>query len=143
MSGVKIIWDSYQLERWLDRVPRIRVPDEIRKEMNARGREAVGTIRGNMDYPTSKTGNLRKSVRYRIFVQQAGTVGMLAGPMGRPGNHRHLVEFGHRMVGHTGIDTGRRVRPNPRVTQVRPRVEGILTSAIDQALERAVQVEGL
>ena len=69
--------------------------------------------------PVGPTGNLRKSIkarenRRRVNEMAVATVGTTHGRA----PHRYLVTRGHRIVGHTGIDTGKRSRPNPFVDDV-------------------------
>lgn len=138
----KVLWNSESVDFWLRDMP-VRIPKHIKNNINRRGREGVAIVRGEMSgrLPTSKTGNLITSVRYRVFTNTDQKVGVLVGPMGKKGSHRHLVEGGHRIVGHAPnkVETGHRARPNPRIAAARPRVEAVLQQAIDEALELAIR----
>lgn len=69
--------------------------------------------------PVGKTGNLQRSTLAKS-VRARGAPEMAAasvGPRGgsRKGGHKYVVQRGHRIVTHTGRDTGGRVPGNPYV----------------------------
>src|SRR5512137_674415 len=70
----------------------------IRRALEVTGRAGVARLKPRFDksaFPTSKTGNLRRSVTYRVYVSRRGTTGVVVGPLrggGRKAYHRHLVE---------------------------------------------------
>src|SRR3990167_7535680 len=57
--------------------------------------------------PVGPTGNLRKSIKARENRRRPGEMAVATVGTGRRiAPHRYLVTRGHRIVGHTGIDTG-------------------------------------
>ena len=86
---------------------------------------AAKVLEGPIKQATPKvTGGLRRKTRaaqisqrigYRQYAKSANA------DVGPRSGHRHLVIRGHRIVTHTGRDTGRRSRANPYVDAVAAR----------------------
>jgi hypothetical protein len=115
----------------------------IKKALQNAGTEGAKVMRRSFtrsNFPTSKTGNLSKSIKGRAFATASGKVGVVVGPMGKKASHRHLVEGGHAIVGHRPnlVRTGGRARPNPRAAQSRSSTQDVLSDTFVPMLEKWV-----
>ena len=61
-----------------------------------------------------KRGNLRASVGYKASRKATGNIAYMIGPFGKGSQHRHLVIYGHEIVGHKPnlTRTGVHTKPN-------------------------------
>lgn len=96
-----------------------RIELRLRTKVRTRGlRAAAQVVRRRAKQLAPKPGYrgdkpgktaLRSTIAYRTRDYQGGAVGVVViGPRRPEGSHGHLVERGHRIVTHAGVDTGRR-----------------------------------
>src|SRR5512137_2672445 len=144
-SGFEFVVEADEARRLLRNLADERERGKaIRRSLEASGRVGLMRLKPRFDksaFPTSKTGNLSRSVKARVYVgRRTGTTGVMVGPLRPLGQHRHLVEYGHRMVGHepTKGYRGHQARPNPRVTPVRGSVQSAMEATFIPALEQWV-----
>jgi hypothetical protein len=142
---VGVVWKADELRGYLAKTPRVRIPRDIRKGMNAVGAHARAALKQNMVYPSrnARRSRLRDSVRYKVFANRSGNFGIIVAPMGATARHRHLVELGHRQVGHrpAKTPTGVTVRGNPRITEAAPKVESIIAKGVQEALDKMMATD--
>jgi hypothetical protein len=86
-----------------------------------------------------KTGNLFKSIKAKKIRRQAGTIGIIAAAMGKGSNHRHLIEYGHRIVSRAGVDTGKRAQAKPFVTPATGTAQESGQQAADDVLGKYIE----
>ena len=130
------------IRRWTD----LHMPREMKLYFNRVGGPAANAYRGQIAKGPPHTiskgkrtqgGNLRKSVRYKVFDRQTKVgslpvVGIAVAPMGRLGAHRALVEYGHTTQG------GTRVSGHPYAAAAREAAATRLQAGIDRAVQAAI-----
>ena len=84
-------------------------PKEVKSFMQEEGKKLKKiTVKAAKAYVGEKTGNYIKGIKkgkyYKYKVNGADSIRVYAG---RPANHAHLIEYGHRIVSHSGEDTGK------------------------------------
>lgn len=98
---------------------------------------------------------LFKSIRYKKIRKRYSEIGYWVGPMSRTrtikrafardinrvvawGAHRHLIEFGHRIVSHDGVDSGRRTQPKPFIGPAFDGAQGSIEAVVGDALQKYI-----
>jgi hypothetical protein len=104
---------------------------------------------------------LYASIRKKRIRKQYSAIGFWVGPLSktrkitrafRPdvrqvvywGAHRHLVEFGHRIVTHAGVDTGKRTRAfpfiGPAFEYAQQRMDVVVGEKLQQAIDSSAPI---
>lgn len=138
---IQVTTDTKPLRRFIDRWTRIKMPVEIRRHWNRVGAIAANSYRKRTPGGPTSSGNLRKSVRYKVFSRQSAPgelpkIGIAIAPMGRLGSHRHLVEYGHT---YRGIRYG----GHPYAEAARAAAEKHVTDGLDEAIEASIRAAEL
>ena len=98
---------------------------------------------------------LFKSIRYKRIRRRYSEIGYWVGPMSRTktvkrsfarditkvvswGAHRHLIEFGHRIVSHAGVDSGRRTAPKPFIGPAFSSAQGSIEATVGDTLQKYI-----
>lgn len=98
-----------QLDRDILKLVDETMPNELKKFMRREGgRAATATRRTARGTVKKKTGNYFRSIKAsRAWRNSAGGYG---DKVYSTAPHAHLLEYGHRIVTHTGRDTGKKTR---------------------------------
>ena len=122
---VKVTTDQRAIERADKRLAKYMgrpLADRAQRVYLEAARLGVPYIKGAA--PVGRTGNLQRSTLAKKVKTRGGIeiAAASVGPRGgsRKGNHKYVVQRGHRVVTHDGRDTGRRVAGNPYVDRVEP-----------------------
>jgi hypothetical protein len=154
-DNVRLVVKTDEVRRYLNRLDREAIPKSLRKHWNGVGRHAANAVRAGIpgrDAKTHRTGNLRASVRYKVFAYRStNNIGIIVAPMGRKGSHRHLVEYGTQPAsgkvraahgwgtkapyGWAAMHTA----GHPYVNSSRDKAERILSEGIDAAIDEAIR----
>lgn len=98
---------------------------------------------------------LFKSIRYKRIRKRYSEIGYWVGPLSRTRNikrafaqdirkvvywgvHRHLLEFGHRIVSANGVDSGRRTPPRPFIGPAFDSAQGSIEAVVGDALQKYI-----
>ena len=98
---------------------------------------------------------LFKSIRYKRIRKRYSEIGYWVGPLSRTRNikrsfgrdirrvvywgvHRHLIEFGHRIVSQNGVDSGRRTAPKPFIGPAFDSAQGSIEAVVGDALQKYI-----
>ena len=98
---------------------------------------------------------LFKSIRYKRIRRRYSEIGYWVGPMSRTrtvkrafarditkvvawGAHRHLIEFGHRIVSHAGVDSGRRTKARPFIGPAFSGAVGSIEATVGDSLQKYI-----
>lgn len=96
----------------LKKIEALRIDSEEVDAILYRGaKELQGKIRAVA--PLGPTGNLRKGIVAKRPNRGGYFRSVFTATDFHKAPHSHLVEFGHRIVTHSGVDTGRRARAVP------------------------------
>lgn len=168
MMGVTVEGDKL-LDEYFRQLPNRLQRGPLRKGLRAAGSVLIRRIRANIetmvsDQAASRAGKLRVVRRYnsrarknkvtigktslkRSIIQKpwtkrsAGILATVVGARWPEGAHSHLVEYGHRIVTHSGKDTGRRTRPIPFQRRAERDSLGQIQSEQRKALAKAIAKE--
>lgn len=110
----------------------VKVPQAVRRVTVEGAKVIKRSIKDTAQFPYSKTGNLRRGVRYKA---SKGSKGMryTVGAFGRGTAHRGLVIYGHRFKG------GSFSRPNPFIERGAAAGEGAAIVALEAAATAAIK----
>jgi hypothetical protein len=88
------------------------IRDELKRQIFAQSRGATRESR-RAARESGKLPLARTITKRSWSVPLRGIIGAVVGPGWPAGAHGHLVEYGHRVVTHKGVDTGKRAKPLP------------------------------
>jgi hypothetical protein len=95
-TTIEMKYETQFTEQYVQQFFEGPVEELLGKMRDAAGKTMAGVVRSSYDSSAvgRRTGNLYRSINAKKIRRQPGTIGVIAGAMGKGSRHRELIEWG-------------------------------------------------